>query len=234
MTDVKSTVGELVQKNTRNERPAGLIHAGHRRWKNVRYEIIGLMTRTIRVDHPVHLGEYLLPTEQGYAWFTEYNGHFNYAKTAAEIPKTTSVMMSRGPAVRYLGHTFGHFARSKAFVTYLVGEFYWTVKLQDEAMCNDYVDPPLMLSSESTGTEITWTIGEYVEGPELWKAFGLKGKPPRLVRRQPSRTRARSGASGSPSCVRRGRILANAVLHAAVAVRPNPSHSTALARPRTR
>lgn len=180
VTDVTTDVGELVQKNELNasrfKPPIPLGTVG--RWKNVRYEFVGFMRRGVTVDGILYQwSEYLLHNiERGYAWVTEYNGHYSVVTTAAEIPKQTSVMSTK-PAVRYLGHTFTHFQRSVAKVTYLDGEFYWRVQLGDENLCNDYVDPPLILSSEQSGNELTWSVGEYVEAPELWKAFNLKTKP---------------------------------------------------------
>jgi hypothetical protein len=36
----------------------------------------------------------------------------------------------------------------------------------------------MMLSSESTGGEITWSLARYMTGPEVWQAFKLPGSPP--------------------------------------------------------
>ena len=183
LTDVSKGVGEVVQAAERHAKkfkpsiPLGATGT----WKNVKYEAVGLMRRTINVDGADYTWtEYLLHnTERGYAWVSEYNGHFSLIQNAAEVPK---VQMGFGkPKVKYLGHTFEHFQKSEPKVTYLAGEFYWQVRLGDRASCDDYVCPPLILSSEKTGNELTWSFGEYVPGPELWKAFNLKDKPPSPV-----------------------------------------------------
>jgi len=180
LTDVSKGVGEVVQAAERHAKkfkpsiPLGTIGT----WKNVRYEAVGLMRRTITVDGSNYTWtEYLLHnTERGYAWVSEYDGHFSIIHNAAEVPKA---QMGFGkPKVKYLGRTFEHFQKSEPKVTYLAGEFYWQVRLGDRAQCDDYVCPPLILSSEKTGNELTWSFGEYVPGPELWKAFSLKDKPP--------------------------------------------------------
>jgi hypothetical protein len=45
-------------------------------------------------------------------------------------------------------------------------------------MAHDYVNPPWVLSSEITGSEVTWSRGEYVPGAAIWKAFQLPGSAP--------------------------------------------------------
>jgi hypothetical protein len=46
----------------------------------------------------------------------------------------------------------------------------------------DYVAPPRVLSSETTGDkETTWSLGEYMSGADVWKAFSLPGQPPQAV-----------------------------------------------------
>ena len=58
----------------------------------------------------------------------------------------------------------------------LLGEFPWRAQHGDTATVgNDYIAPPCMLSSEQTGQEIVWSLGEYWTGERIWKAFNLPG-----------------------------------------------------------
>jgi hypothetical protein len=183
LTDVTKGVGEVVQKAERHKKdfkptiPLGAEGI----WKTVKYEIVGLMRRQIKVDGQKYAWtEYLgHNTERGYAWVSEYNGHFSVIHNAAEVPKPAKSLGK--PRMKYLGQTYDHFQKSEPRVIYLAGEFYWQVRLGDRAVCNDYVCPPLILSSEATGNELTWSFGEYVPGPDLWKVFKLPGKPPKPV-----------------------------------------------------
>jgi hypothetical protein len=162
-------------------------------WKSVKYENVGLMRREIKVDGQKYAWtEYLLHnTERGYAWISEYAGHFSFIHNAAELPRPGKSMGK--PRMKYLGHTFEHFQKSEPRVIYLAGEFYWQVRLGDRAVCNDYVCPPLILSSEATGNELTWSFGEYAPGPELWGAFKLPGKPPKPVGVAPNQPSPHTG-----------------------------------------
>ena len=184
VTDVTKGVGEVVQKAEKHKKKfkPSIPLGSEGTWNTVRYEVVGLMRRQITVDgEKYEWTEYLLHnTERGYAWVSEYNGHFSFIQNSAELPKSASWLGGK-PRMKYLGHTFEHFQKSEPRVVYLAGEFYWQVRLGDKAVCNDYVAPPLILSSEATGNELTWSLGEYVEGPDLWKAFKLPGKPPKPV-----------------------------------------------------
>jgi hypothetical protein len=91
---------------------------------------------------------------------------------------STSSLPGRRPDARYLGRDFRHFQHSEPEVVALAGEFNWRVRLGDRCVVDDYVAPPLILSSERTPTELTWSLGEYVEPADLWKAFGLRTTPP--------------------------------------------------------
>src|SRR5207253_3722549 len=47
-----------------------------------------------------------------------------------------------------------------------------------KAEVKDYVDPPRILSSEQSAGETTWSMGEYVSGEQIWRAYSLPGSPP--------------------------------------------------------
>jgi hypothetical protein len=147
-------------------------------WRGAPYEVIGLQQRTITVDGEHYSWrEYLLFNPyRGFRYLTEYDGHWNDVVPLAAIP---AVAAGVGPATaRYGGQTFRHFQTARAETTFVLGEFPWEIRVGDRAEARDYVAPPRVLSAESTADETTWSLGTYVDGRAVWKAFALPGAPP--------------------------------------------------------
>lgn len=84
----------------------------------------------------------------------------------------------RAPVVTQGGRVFRHFQTSWPKVGYVLGEFPWRVQVGDEAQTRDFIAPPFLLSQEVTGSDKTWSLGEYLEPSEVWQGFGLAGEPP--------------------------------------------------------
>jgi hypothetical protein len=145
------------------------------RLKGAPWEVIGYQVRATVIDDLTYSWfEYLLhnPTS-GFRWLVESNGHWVLAKAAGGTPTLDSEKFAV-----YLGEHYHHFQSARARVTHVVGEFPWVVRVGDSSVVEDYVKPPLILSSERTPQETTWSAGEYMEGEAVWKAFGLPGLPP--------------------------------------------------------
>ncbi len=140
------------------------------------YEAIGFQRRTIRVDGvPYSWHEYVLFNPyKGFRYLTEYNGHWNDASILRSLPDLSAGESS----LTYLGEGYKHFQTANAATTFVVGEFPWQVRVGESAEVSDYVSPPRVISSERTGKEVTWSMGEYVAGSDIWKAFRLQGEPP--------------------------------------------------------
>jgi hypothetical protein len=83
--------------------------------------------------------------------------------------------------VSYLGQKYRHFQTAEASTTFVLGEFPWQVRVGEAATVSDYISPPRVISSEQTGNEITWSMGEYMAGRDVWKAFNLPGEPPQAI-----------------------------------------------------
>jgi len=142
------------------------------------WETIGYQTRTIHEDgETFSWDEYLLFNPyKGFRYLTEYDGHWNFVTPFEPMP-VRSRYGSR-PAVQFEGRLFKHFSGAEAETTFVLGEFPWRVKAGEKVIADDFVDPPTVLSSETTQDEITWSRGEYTPGAEVWKAFGLAGSAP--------------------------------------------------------
>ena len=142
---------------------------------DIDWEAIGFMQRSTRSDGVDYTwSEYLLFNEkQGFAWLTEYQGHWNFARTLSNPPS-----VSRGQTSFW--HKTGLyklFSSGKAEVTYVVGEFYWRVSVGETCLVEDYILPPRMLSREVTEKEASWSESEYLEPEDLCAAFKITAPP---------------------------------------------------------
>jgi uncharacterized protein DUF4178 len=151
------------------------------------FEVIGYLRRGITVEGvDYEWSEYLLFNPyKGFRWLSEYNGHWSYIKATTQIPER-----QRAGTVDYLGQTFFHFQTADARVSYVLGEFYWRIEVGEICEVVDFVLPPLILSMERSESEVTWSIGEYIEPETVWEAFQLKTSlPPKvgIAPNQPSK-----------------------------------------------
>lgn len=141
------------------------------------YEVIGYQYRQIEVDGvPYGWSEYVLFNPyQGFRYLSEYNGHWNFVRP---LPTMPTVSGDARPTVALGDWTFKHFQTATAVTKYVLGEFPWRVRSGDTVETRDFIAPPLLLSSERTGNELTWSRGSYLTGAEVWKACGLPGSAP--------------------------------------------------------
>jgi hypothetical protein len=145
------------------------------------YEAVGFQRRTIHVEGIAYSWhEYVLFNPyQGFRYLTEYNGHWNDTSILRSLPAVNDD--ASHPTVTYLGETYRHFQTAQAATSFVLGEFPWQVRVGETADVSDYVSPPRVISRERTGKEVTWSMGEYVSGSDIWKAFRLPGNPPERV-----------------------------------------------------
>jgi len=141
------------------------------------YEVIGFQRRSTQVDGITYCWhEYVLFNPyKGIRYLSEYNGHWNDISICKMLP------MSEGTSANYLGEIYKHFQTCDASTDFVLGEFPWQVRVGEKAAVTDYVHPPRVLSSEKLDKEVTWSIGEYMYGREIWEAFKLHGAPPEAM-----------------------------------------------------
>ncbi|MBI4861806.1 MAG: DUF4178 domain-containing protein [Candidatus Riflebacteria bacterium] len=158
------------------------------RLKGEQFMCIGFLRRRTTVEGVNYdWSEYLLYNPyKGFRWLTEYQGHWTSVKAAHVTPKLVPSSLSGGAGApqgdyEVLGNVYKHFQSVVAQVIFVVGEFYWEVKVGERAECSDYVSPPNILSRESSENEITWSIGDYTTGKDVWEAFSLPGEPPAVT-----------------------------------------------------
>ena len=189
--DPKLQVVQTFEAALGTDRP--LIPLGTRgNWRGTLYEVVGFQRRTITedgIDYSWH--EYLLFNPyKGFRYLTEYNGHWNDVSPVNGLPTIG------GGGAQFLGRRYKHFQTAAARTTYVLGEFPWQIRINDQATCIDYVNAPFMLSAETTGNETTWSLGEYVPGSLIWKSFKLQGAPPPAIgvfENQPSGLKVKAG-----------------------------------------
>ncbi len=141
-------------------------------FEGVQWEVIGVMGRHVVFDSiEYHWTEYFLYNPyRGFRFLTEDGrGHWSFVRQLPDPPSGAS-----GRRVTYQSRRFRHYTGGKAHVNRVLGEFSWEVRVGDQAMTDDYVAPPFMLSAERTKHEVVWSLGEYQTPGEIGQAFDVK------------------------------------------------------------
>ncbi|WP_141734719.1 DUF4178 domain-containing protein [Oligoflexus tunisiensis] len=149
------------------------------------WQVLGFMVRSDGSEE-YFWNEYLLFNPyQGFRWLTEAQGHWNFLHMTRHRPTA-----GLGSTITWGGHRYRLFLKGRARVQFVLGEFYWRVKIGDEVTVRDYIAPPDILSCEEDGTEEIWSAGVYVEPEDIRKSFKINGPMPARVGvapNQPSR-----------------------------------------------
>lgn len=165
--DATHPLPKLIQKYTSNESykpdiPLGTFGV----LRGVKWKVIGFMVRMDRASS-FAWNEYLLFNPYvGFVWLLQSEGHFSLAKSIRSLPE-----MTNDNQLILSGQNYQLFNSGTAIVKYVVGEFYWRVKVNDATEMTDYISPPYMLSIEGTASEFNWTLSEYLPAAEVQKAF---------------------------------------------------------------
>jgi hypothetical protein len=179
--DQQLQILQTFEKITSSDSP--LIPLGTRgKIRGTDYEVIGFERRAMVVDYEsYHWHEYVLFNPyKGFRYLTEYQGHWNDVATCKELP-SVDPRLSTPYDANYLGEIYKQFQTADAKTEFVLGEFPWEVRVGEAVRLTDYIHPPRVLSCEKTPKEITWSIGEYVDGRDIWSAFRLDGNPPPSV-----------------------------------------------------
>jgi ribosomal protein S27E len=173
----------ILQRFTEAVREEPLIPLGTRgKLLDIECEVVGFQVRQIVVDDVAYRWrEYLLfnPYRE-FRYLTEYAGHWNVVSTISALP-------DGGPTPDESTRSYGereyrHFQTADATTTFVLGEFPWQVRVGDTTTGSDYVAPPFMLSAEvDADKEVTWSLGRYVRGDEIWSSLSLSGAPPEPI-----------------------------------------------------
>lgn len=136
------------------------------------WEVIGFMQRSAP-ENAYPWREYLLFNPmQGFRWLVEYNGHWSFVTTIREKPEKAGSQFYRLETTKYR-----LFNKGLGIVRFVIGEFYWRVKIGEAVVVEDYVAPPFVLSLERNDQEKIWSRGEYIEARQVQKIFGLSTIP---------------------------------------------------------
>jgi ribosomal protein S27E len=190
----------ILQKFTEAVREEPLIPLGTRgKLLGIDCEVVGFQVRQITVDGVAYRWrEYLLfnPYRE-FRYLTEYAGHWNVVSTLNALPDGGPTPDGSEPR-SYGEQEFRHFQTAVAKTVFVLGEFPWQIRVGDTVTAVDYVAPPSMLSAEvDADKEVTWSLGQYVSGRDVWASLSLPGTPPPPVgifANQPSPFRGRSGS----------------------------------------
>ncbi|MFN5165794.1 MAG: DUF4178 domain-containing protein [Pseudomonadota bacterium] len=157
------------------------------------WQVVGYLERCDIPDDPeedtTFWREYLLyHATLGFAFLVDSEDGWSWVRPITGAPER------RGDGARWQGVDYRRTYSYRAKVTWVLGEFYWRVRREEEALVSDYVGTGAAsdrrLSREQThgsaGTEVVWSAGATLDAAAVAQAFGLASSTRAALERKPS------------------------------------------------
>ncbi|PRY07420.1 uncharacterized protein DUF4178 [Pontibacter ummariensis] len=143
------------------------------RIKEVLYQVVGFVLYE-ETKAPYRWREYVLFNPlHGYAFLSEYDGHWTFFRYLADLP----LKETHASSIYYGVEEYKLFHRYSSLVRYAEGEFPWRI-LESVSKYAEYIAPPYMLVQEVSADEVCWMQGEHIEPEVLREIFSISGPMP--------------------------------------------------------
>lgn len=136
------------------------------------YVVCGYVERAARIEgEAFSWQEYLLfGAGLGFRWLVKDEGKWLFVEPLCAAEVHTESMPQ---AVGYDGDRYLLRNHNDARVSYVLGEFYWRVRVNERVECHDFVRGGVVVSRESPGDEILWSLSRPIDDATIRAAFGL-------------------------------------------------------------
>ncbi|SHM99651.1 DUF4178 domain-containing protein [Chitinophaga sp. CF418] len=139
--------------------------------KGIFYKVIGFIVKEERNQYQSQWREYTLFNEQeGYAFLSEYDGHWIYLREQGKTPTPENRSTS---GYNYDGDRFDLFNSYSFNIISAQGEFPGNAFNDGKVKCWEFISPPIMWNREESPEEgIVWFKGWHIDPDELKEALG--------------------------------------------------------------
>lgn len=143
---------------------------------NIEFKVVGYSRKQEKNDEQYEWNEYTLYNPmQGFAYLSEFQGHWVYVK---EWPRPPLITLVGENYFIENDNEFKLFNRYRYIVIGAEGEHIYDLRNAHEYFAEEYIHPPQILISEMGSMEECWFYGEHFEAAEIEKRFSLhKGLP---------------------------------------------------------
>jgi hypothetical protein len=137
------------------------------------YEVVGFVVKQ-ETKHHYRWREYFLYNPyRGYAFLSEYDGHWNFIWPVEHDPRA-----NKSDEDFYEGDSyFRLYQRYSATVVQANGEFFFDVyEISNTTINYEYIAPPYLYSLEQSDDSVLWCRGEYMTKADIAATFKVEPK----------------------------------------------------------
>lgn len=142
--------------------------------KGVTFTIIGVIQYDVTTEYSSWLEYFLYSPTHGYAWLEYENGHFVFSHKVRDIPEGRVLNVEKAQ-FKARGRNFKVYDFYTARIAYVEGELTWKAQVGDTLRLTDGIAPPYSFTVEKTEQAVEYSAGEYLQAPEVAKAFNIEG-----------------------------------------------------------